>query len=491
MTNDLHFFFSSYSKALAEQLNVERNHSFVVAITGTWGSGKTTLMDQTLDLLNEKIFIKVHFNAWRYTKEDAVWRAFFAAILEQLQAHVDEHSVVVRNNWDSQDLELCKALIDETEKSLYTSFSTDIPGEITLDAGNLAKSGAKLALKFVPWGAFGSELIDNIFIPKDDKGNPKDQSLDATDIDGLWGIFKRSVIKRQIEKLTSMEQFRQSMDNLLNAILKGQYTSTDGKTLKEIPKDRQYRLIVAIDDLDRCLPEQALEIFEAIKLFIDLPAANFILAIDQDMIQHALDLRYKQSLINRPQILAKEYTEKMIDLTFAIPPANKVSFQKYIETSLPNGPLLLKMYDTLSIALPNNIRTWQRFSAKADLNQKIIKTISEASLLDEQNLQLFYKLQCLSYRWPEIFQNIGSMAIYRELERCVDEAKVHKIGSEINADELAKEIRKSSQNSDQVPERLWNIFTERSLAAFLTSAPRTETNSDLGQFNIWFSLDAN
>ena len=42
------------------------------------------------------------------------------------------------------------------------------------------------------------------------------------------------------------------------------------------------RLVVFVDDLDRCLPEKAIEILEAIKLFLHVPQTIFVLGMDRE-----------------------------------------------------------------------------------------------------------------------------------------------------------------------------------------------------------------
>jgi hypothetical protein len=44
--------------------------------------------------------------------------------------------------------------------------------------------------------------------------------------------------------------------------------------------DKKYRIVVFIDDLDRCTPEKALEILESIKSFFDIEGIIFVLALN-------------------------------------------------------------------------------------------------------------------------------------------------------------------------------------------------------------------
>ena len=45
---------------------------------------------------------------------------------------------------------------------------------------------------------------------------------------------------------------------------------------------------VFIDDLDRCLPAQAVQVLEAVKLFLDKPGCIYLLGADVDLIQKAV-----------------------------------------------------------------------------------------------------------------------------------------------------------------------------------------------------------
>jgi len=491
----LYFSFDEYADSLAELIkDQEREDSFVIAITGTWGCGKTTLMNLTSDKLNDGTFINVVFNAWRYTKEDAVWRGFFISIVSALRDHLSNREAIEKIGWEKQDLDICTKLIDETEKSLYTAFTRESPGEVSIDAGNLTKSGLKLALKFIPWGEFGSDWIERIFQKKDKDGKPTADTVNEKDIDQIWGVFKRSVVKRQIEKLTSMEQFRFTMEQLLNAVLCGDYEDPSiKKKLKANPQP--FQLVVAIDDLDRCLPEQALEIFEAIKLFIDLPRTYFLVAMDQDIIQHALNLRYEQEKLNRPQIRAEQYTEKMIDLSFSVPSVLESNFKKYIKNELPNGERLIPIYETLKIALPINLRTWERYATKSEFNKKIVEKIcnekgdANFSIFQHQDItNMYFKFQCLSYQWPELFRKIGNLEVYYELERCALES-LTEIAKGKKDKNLSTLIMESSSDADKVPHSVWRLIQDINQIQFFIAKPLIKDIDNRDRLKAIFSLD--
>ena len=305
----------------------DRNGSFVISINGAWGTGKTHLMNNVLSVLNDTDYIKVNFNAWRFSKKEEIWKSLLICILHSCREYIykDENKKFL--GWYDKDIEIISSLLDDTEKALYTAFTKEIPGEICVDTGNLLKTGLNVALKFVPWGNFGSEVINKFFVKKNDNGEEIETKIEEKDIENLWGIFTRSSTKRSIEKITGVEQFRKSYEDLLRAILEG---DLNGDFLKHklTKHNRNIKLIVAIDDLDRCLPENVLEVLEAIKLFIDFSNTFFMIALDSNIIQQGLNMRYAHNEFQN--ISAKDYCEKMIDLSFNIPALLENNLYLYI-----------------------------------------------------------------------------------------------------------------------------------------------------------------
>ena len=49
-----------------------------------------------------------------------------------------------------------------------------------------------------------------------------------------------------------------------------------------------------VDDLDRCLPEKAIGVLEAIKLFLDVENCIFMLGLDQEVIARSVEMKYKE-----------------------------------------------------------------------------------------------------------------------------------------------------------------------------------------------------
>ncbi|HEX5989406.1 MAG TPA: P-loop NTPase fold protein [Solirubrobacterales bacterium] len=81
-------------------------------------------------------------------------------------------------------------------------------------------------------------------------------------------------------------------------------------------------LCVFVDDLDRCSPEGVLEVFEAMKLYLDVPGIVFVVGYDQDIVS---DLVLKEKGYSEA-IQSRDYLEKFIQIVYRIPrPARRRS----------------------------------------------------------------------------------------------------------------------------------------------------------------------
>jgi hypothetical protein len=57
--------------------------------------------------------------------------------------------------------------------------------------------------------------------------------------------------------------------------------------------DKNERMVIFIDDLDRCMPDIALIILESIKLFLNIPNLMFVVGVDKEVIQNLVIEHYR------------------------------------------------------------------------------------------------------------------------------------------------------------------------------------------------------
>jgi hypothetical protein len=74
-------------------------------------------------------------------------------------------------------------------------------------------------------------------------------------------------------------------------------------------------LVIFIDDLDRCLPENAIMVLEALKLYLDSADCIFVIAAESSVIEEGIRQRYHDN----PRLSGKDYLEKIVQLPFIMP----------------------------------------------------------------------------------------------------------------------------------------------------------------------------
>jgi hypothetical protein len=294
------FDFLLVAKALTPLLIQKHEGAVVLGLHGPWGSGKTTVMDaiykQILSELPEEKRAVVNFNAWKFQDRQALWRALILHVLGELR----------KNGGDEKKIE-------ELEAALYRSFAVEEKGPWTVNWRTVIVEIISIGLSVLKLDFVGNALkkstgwVGRVFFGGDDekKGDKGDGVISSERVDKLASVLERKTIERHVQQVQSIEQFLEEFKGLIKKF------TDDGR-----------RVFVFIDDLDRCLPESALEIFEAIKLFLDAPGCAFVVALDRDVIRKALAVRYArqgEAALGQNFINPDEYIEKTISISFDVP----------------------------------------------------------------------------------------------------------------------------------------------------------------------------
>src|SRR6202043_172476 len=91
------------------------------------------------------------------------------------------------------------------------------------------------------------------------------------------------------------------------------------------------QLIVLIDDLDRCLPDTAIETLEAVRLFLFTDRPPFGGAADEAMIEYAVRKHFPELPdTTGPRDYARNYLEKLIQVPFRIPALGETETRIYV-----------------------------------------------------------------------------------------------------------------------------------------------------------------
>jgi hypothetical protein len=267
-----------------------------IGVHGDWGVGKSSILEMIESGLEvQKNILCLKFNGWRFQGfEDAkiaLLEGIVTGLIEkrpELKKAGDKVKEVFRRiDW----LKIAK----HAGSLAFTAF-TGIPNFAQIH--DLIKD-------------FEKTLRDPATRPSQDKVNEM--------FDNALSLVKTEVQSKNIPD--EIDEFRKAFDDLL----------------KEAKVER---LIVLIDDLDRCLPDTAIETLEAIRLFVFTPHTAFVVAADEAMIEYSVRKHFPELPDSTgPQTYARNYLEKLIQVPFRIPPLGVAETRIYVSLLLIGAEL--------------------------------------------------------------------------------------------------------------------------------------------------------
>jgi hypothetical protein len=248
---------------------------------------------------------------------------------------------------------------------------------------------------------------------QDDKGhNGKDGDGDTPK--ELAGLLERTTVTRHVDQVQSIEQFHETYRKLVQRL-----------------NDRGCRLFILVDDLDRCLPEDALQVFEAIKLFLDAPGCGFVVALDREVIRKGLAVRYgRLGEYGRGQDLIDpdQYIEKTISLSFDLPRLTSDDIESLIDSAKLPRTLSKEQKSLVASALGPNPRRIKRFMNTLRVQLELAQAAKRRGRVPPQWLERagpdkdwrftwFLKLMLISYRYTAIAALlVGNVELLKRLK---------------------------------------------------------------------------
>ena len=277
-------FYKPYADIVSETAIGTDEEPLTVGIFGLWGAGKSTLLNLIgKNYEGNKDAIYVSINAWMFENYEDAKTAIMEALLRELKDN-EKIPIKIRKSFVSliKKIDFLKVgtKAAATAAPVIASFVTGNPLPLVLNLPNEAKE-IETAIKSV------SDSVRGI---KDDYLKD-DETVDDSVVNNIRNF------RNEFEKTLESEEIN--------------------------------RVVVLIDDLDRCQPERIIETLEAIKLFLSVKKTTFIIAADENVIQYAIKKKYPN--IDGFNIeLDKEYIEKMIQVPIQIPELSTKDVQNYL-----------------------------------------------------------------------------------------------------------------------------------------------------------------
>jgi len=140
------------------------------------------------------------------------------------------------------------------------------------------------------------------------------------------------------EHLGMMHQVKEDLSMLSKRLLpppadSKEYTAKVRQLEKVFPRGSA-RVVLYIDDLDRCPPKTVVEVLEAVQLLVKNPLFIAILAIDERYITRALADHYKGVLPLKGRPSASDYLEKIIQIPYRIRPISEQALRQYLRAQI-------------------------------------------------------------------------------------------------------------------------------------------------------------
>ena len=288
--------FSYIVQIMKDTINDEKLLPSCIGLYGDWGSGKSSLMHMCKKQLEEQKdgTVCLLFNGWLYESYDDAKTAILASILDGIK--------------EGRELSGTAKI---TLKALYDS----------IDKFKVIKGGIKFGIDMAVTGGLGA--ITNLAIKEITKKAKK--IAEDVDEENMLQAIKDKLDYKEVRE--DIREFREKFAELIKeAGIK--------------------KLVIFVDELDRCNPATILDTLEAMRLFLFSGNVSFVIGADERHVTYAIRSKFNDiEGINMD--IGKEYQEKLIQYPIRIPCMNKDETEFYIMCLLSEKELCEKDFKDL------------------------------------------------------------------------------------------------------------------------------------------------
>jgi hypothetical protein len=291
---------------------------FAVGIFGGWGCGKSTLLDAIESKISQDEAVVVKFNAWRYEREPHLMVPLLDTIRGSLAEWASEH----QGRTGPQAASMAER-IGKVVRALARGFSAAV---------------------------------------------------------GLPGIGSVSIdIEKAMDAMSP-----QSDEDVANAPQSLYFAAFQelSAAFAEIETANFSRIVVFVDDLDRCLPTSALTVLESMKLFFDMPGFVFVVGLDERVVERAVWSKFaRDTPTAAPRVdfqIEHEYIKKIFQIPYTLPALAPGQLGELLAWMDKHG----EMSEAQRGDLSNRVRHYLRYVAvEGRINPREIKRFVNAYTL--------------------------------------------------------------------------------------------------------------
>jgi len=231
--------FKDYRDAIANII-VNSYPKFTIGIFGDWGTGKTTLMESVAKKLSkDEDIVRVKFETWRYEREEQFALVPLLKSIAFALPENEEYSTL------KQRLKRGATSFLKRTPDILSSFLSQHLGETT------------------------GKITEEFFNSLRKEFNSRVELLSEIDRDTLY-----------------YDGFEDIRKELMNIRI----------------KQPSFRIVVFVDDLDRCSPRKTLEILESIKVFLGMDGFIYVLGLSHIVVSKLIEIDTKNQALKETSI---------------------------------------------------------------------------------------------------------------------------------------------------------------------------------------------
>lgn len=330
--------FSYIVEIMKDTINDEKLLPSCIGLYGDWGSGKSSLMHMCKRQLEQQNngTVCLLFNGWLYESYDDAKTAILASILDGIKEG---------RNLSGKAKVILKALYDSVDKF------------------KVLKGGIKFGIDMAVVGGLGA--IANLAVKEVTKKAKK--VVECVDEESTIQAIKDKLDYKEVRE--DIRKFREKFAELIKeAGIK--------------------KLVIFVDELDRCNPATILDTLEAMRLFLFNGNVSFVIGADERHVTYAIRSKF-DDIEGINMDIGKEYQEKLIQYPIRIPCMNKDETEFYIMCLLSENELSATEFDgLLKFLQAKRKKTPLEFSITMEIlkeyNEPIATRLKDSLVLSKQ-----------------------------------------------------------------------------------------------------------
>ena len=273
--------------------NLDKNKGQMIGIFGSWGRGKTFLYNRMREHIDDNKDLRFDyehytFNAWKYQETETIWAHFYDSLLEGYIGKVNRW----KKFWKTFRLNIARKGWLPLISIVFNLILTIL---LTYMVSTAIKFEVAKWLVTLFGGAVG--VLQAVYI--------------------YWRFYQP--VRTTVEAYTSLHNYNEVLGiqseiqkELITLIQHWLKKSSNGKVRK--------RLLLFVDDIDRCQEEKIISVLDALRVMLDdeelIKRIVVLVAVDEVLLERAIQYKYRNFDFESKKQYSKNLVEEYMDKLF-------------------------------------------------------------------------------------------------------------------------------------------------------------------------------